>query len=567
VAAARREWADLDVLCLTAMHKDPARRYRTVEALIRDIDHFLANQPLEARPDTAAYRLGKFVRRNRGPVAAAALGLAVVVGLVVFYTVRLTVARNAALAEAARTQRVLGFTTGLFEGGDKEAGPADSLRVLTLVDRGLQEARSLSAEPAVQAELYETLGGIYRKLGNLARADTLLRAALEQRRRIFGPGTAEVTGSLVSLGLLRVDQANFEEAERLIREGLESGAARLPPGHPAMARATLALGLVLQERGKYADAVPVSREAVRLYTTPGGAATRELSASLGQLADDHFYLGELDASDSVNRILLAMNRKLYGERHPRVADILINLGAAQQDRGRYEEAERLDRQALEIIRRFYGEEHFQTADALTKVARALVFQNKFEEGVPMLRRALAIRERVFGPVHPMVASTLNELGNMAMRQDHPEEAAPYFRRMLDIYRAVYGEKHYLIGIAESNLAGSYMARKRYPEAEALFRQAIAMFTETQSAGHSNTGIARIKLGRALLRQQRYPEAVVETLAGYDILRRQMAPGVTWLVNARKDLVEAYDSLGRPDQAARLRAELADTVKKPSTGRN
>jgi serine/threonine-protein kinase len=457
------------------MHKDPARRYRTVDALVRDLDHYLAGEPLEARADTVGYRLGKFVRRNRASVSAAALVFAAVVSLVVFYTVRLATARNAARAEAARSERVLRFTLNLFEGGDKQTGPADSLRVLTLVDRGLQEARSLNSEPIVQAEMYETLGSIYQKLGNFARADTLLRAALDRRRVLFGAGSAEVTGSLVALGLLRVAQADFEEAERLIRQAVDAGKSRLAADDPAVARATFALGLVLQERGKYAAAIPVSEEAVRRYTRPGEPATPELSASLGQLADDHYYLGHLDASDSLNRQLLVMNRQLYGERHPRVADILINLGATQQDRGRYAEAERLDREALDIIRAYYGEDHFQTADALTKVARALVFENKFAEGVPMLERALAIRERVFGPAHPMVASTLNELGNVQMRQDRPAQAEPYFQRMLDIYHAVYGEKHFLIGIAQSNLAASHMARKDYPAAEALFRQAIAMF--------------------------------------------------------------------------------------------
>ena len=58
-------WADLDVLCLNAMHKDPLRRYRTVDALIRDVDHYLSGEPLEARPDAWLYRIDKFVRRNR----------------------------------------------------------------------------------------------------------------------------------------------------------------------------------------------------------------------------------------------------------------------------------------------------------------------------------------------------------------------------------------------------------------------------------------------------------------------------------------------------------------------
>ena len=144
----------------------------------------------------------------------------------------------------------------------------------------------------------------------------------------------------------------------------------------------------------------------------------------------------------------------------------------------------------------------------------------------MLRKALAIRERVFGPVHPMVASTLNELGNVAMRQDRPEDAATYYQRMLDICRAVYHGKHYLIGIAESNLGSALLARQQYIRAEPLFRDAIALYTETQSPGHLNVGIARIKLGRSLLRQGRFAEAATESLAGYEILSKQMAPGVS-----------------------------------------
>src|SRR5213080_4654677 len=140
-SVSKRAWADLDVLCLTAMRKEPERRYRTVEALIRDVDHYLAGEPLEARPDTLGYRLGKYVRRNWRPVSAAAASFIIVISLVVFYTVRLATARNAAVAEAARTQRIQRFMLNLFQGGDEAVGPADSLRVVTLVDRGVQDAQ------------------------------------------------------------------------------------------------------------------------------------------------------------------------------------------------------------------------------------------------------------------------------------------------------------------------------------------------------------------------------------------------------------------------------------------
>ncbi|HEV8597966.1 MAG TPA: serine/threonine-protein kinase [Gemmatimonadales bacterium] len=559
--AGKAAWVDLDVLCLTAMHKEPERRYQTVEALIRDVDHFLAGEPLEAQPDTLGYRLGKFVRRNRARVAAAALTLTVVVGLVVFYTVRLAGARNAALAEAARAQRIQRFTLNLFEGGDKEVGPADSLRVVTLVDRGLQEARTLTAEPRVQAELYGTLGSIYQKLGNLARADTLLRAAFEQGTSLFKPGSAELTESGVALGLLRVDQAKLEEAEQLIRGALEAGKRSLPAGHPALARATYALGSVLQARGRYQQAIHTSEEAARLYRAADGPPTPELAASLGQLADDHFYAGHYELSDSVNLQVLEMYRQLYGERHPLVAGILINLGASQFQRGKYAEAERFDRQGLGIIESFYGANHRETAYALTQLGRALVFEKKFGDGVAVLTQALAINERVFGPQHPAVASTLNELGNAAYYRDDFAAAAANFGRMVEIYRKVYGEKHHLFGIALSNLAGVFTARKQYAQAEQMFRNVVAIFTAAQGPEHVNTGIARIKLGRALLRQSHYAEAAAESLAGYQIVSKLSDSRVAYLVNARKDLVLAYDSLKQPEKAARFRAELADTLPK------
>src|SRR3984893_15929917 len=228
LSLSKTAWADLDVLCLNAMHKDPRRRYQSVEALIRDVDHYLNGEPLEARPETLDYRIGKFVRRNRRAVAATTLILAVIVRLIDFFTVRLATARDTALAEAARTQRIQQFTANLFQGGDAAAGPSDSLRVTTIVDRGVQEAKTLNHDPKVQAELYQTLGGIYQRLGKFEPADSLLRSALDQRKSLFGADSPEAAESLTALGLLRSDQAHLEEAEQLVRQGLEMAKRHLP---------------------------------------------------------------------------------------------------------------------------------------------------------------------------------------------------------------------------------------------------------------------------------------------------------------------------------------------------
>src|SRR3981081_1699399 len=162
----------------------------------------------------------------------------------------------------------------LFQGGDAALGPSDSLRVTTIFDRGVQEAKTLDHDPKVQAELYQNLGSIYQKLGKFEPADSLLHSALEQRKVLFGADSPEVAESLTALGLLRSDQAHLEEAERLTRQGMEMAKRHLPPNHPAIAKATLAFGKVLAQRGSYDQAIAALNEAVRLPSAPGGGPAR-----------------------------------------------------------------------------------------------------------------------------------------------------------------------------------------------------------------------------------------------------------------------------------------------------
>ena len=554
VMASRTAWSDLDVLCLTAMHKDPQRRYQSVEALIRDVNHYLEGEPLEARADTWHYTLGKFVRRHWQLVSAATVVFTLLLGLVIFYTVRLTRARNAALMQAARTQRIQRFMLNLFQGGDPSAGPADDLRVVTLLDRGVQEARSLDAEPAVQAELYETLGGIYQKLGKLEQADSLMESALAKREALYGPDSTETAKGLLALGSLRDAEARYGDAERLIRQALDRDKRQLPANDPAVAKAMLALGGVLEDRGAYDQSIAILEQTVQLYSAPGSERV-ELADSLYELANAHFYAGHYEKSEAINERALAMYKQIYGERHPRVAEILINLGAIQLDTGHYAAAEQYDRQALDIVQAWYGKDNPETATDLTILARSLVYQKRYAEASDLLQQSLAIKERTFGKVHPTVASTLNELGSVALQEGKYDAAEQYFTRMADIYRTEYGEQHYLYATALSNLASVYTAQQQWTRAEKLYRQAIPIYVESQSPTHINTGIARIKLGRTLLHQQRYADAEAETHAGYDVLSTQMDPKVSWLVNARKDLVEEYEGLKQPEQAAKFRAEI------------
>lgn len=65
--------ADVETILRKCLHKDRERRYQTAGELARDLEHYLAGEPIEARRDSALYVLKKMMMRYRVPTAAAAV--------------------------------------------------------------------------------------------------------------------------------------------------------------------------------------------------------------------------------------------------------------------------------------------------------------------------------------------------------------------------------------------------------------------------------------------------------------------------------------------------------------
>lgn len=553
-------WRELELVCGCALQKEPTRRYRTVDALLRDLDHFEAQEPLDAHPDSSGYRVRQFVRRRwRGLLVSAALATAAVVAAVT-YTVRVERARVAAVQEADRRARLQQFLLSLFDGGD-EAGPADSLRVLTLVDRGAQEARLLRGDPAGQADLLASLGGVYQKLGRFARADSMLDEALAAYGRAPDGGPLEARAALfVTRGDLRIDQAQFAGADSALREASRLAERARAPWR-LHARILGTIGRRLEEQGQYDSATTVLEQALASY--PVGDTEPDTRAALqGELANVYFYAGRYDASDSLNRDALRWYERRRGGAHPAVAEIYINLGATEFERGRYASAAQWYARAFAIDSAFYGADHFRSAANLVMLGRAQVRLDQYDVAEATLRRALAVQRATFGDAHPRVASILNELGNVAIKHQAFDSADAYFTRMADVYRAANGDAHFTVAVALSNRATVYNEQKQYARAEAIYRDVVQRFTRAQGADHLNTGIARIKLGRSLIRQRRWRDGAQESEAGYQIVSRQSEPGVSFLQAARKDLAEAYAALQQPAVAARWQQLWQQHAPKP-----
>jgi len=92
---------------------------------------------------------------------------------------------------------------------------SDSLRVITLVDRGVQAAKTLNNDPKSQSEPYQNLGTIYQNLDKLDHDDSLLRNALEERKSVFVADSPEAAETLVALRLLRVRKVNLKKQSDL----------------------------------------------------------------------------------------------------------------------------------------------------------------------------------------------------------------------------------------------------------------------------------------------------------------------------------------------------------------
>ena len=227
---ARRLAGDLDTIVMTALRKEPERRYPSVEALAEDLRRHLARLPVKARPDTVSYRAGKFFRRHRASVIASAAGVIAVLGFGIQSTVnarlavkerdRALVAEEQARVEAQTAERVSTFLVDLFRVADPGENRGEEISVRKLLDRGATRLDDeLADEPGTRARLLRAVGEVYGNLGEYTRSSELLTRSVEVLRR-DSPQSLELAATLNELAKVRFNLGHVDEAKDLAREAL-----------------------------------------------------------------------------------------------------------------------------------------------------------------------------------------------------------------------------------------------------------------------------------------------------------------------------------------------------------
>jgi serine/threonine protein kinase/tetratricopeptide (TPR) repeat protein len=460
---------DLDWITMKALEKDRTRRYGSPEELAADLRRFLDNQPIMARPPSAAYRARKFVRRHRVGVAFTALlflSLVALAGTATLQARKIAQERDRANREAQAATAALGFLTDLFEISDPGEARGNTITAREVLDRGAAEIEeSFQGQPEVQARLLGTIGDVYRSLGLYEPAERSLRSALEVQR---GTGNAlELARALDALGRLRLDRAEYEEAESLIREGLTLRRRELGQEDAAVARSLHSLAVALWQQGRDAEAEPIYRDGLAMCRRLLPPDDPLITAFLNGMGNVLVQLERPREAEPYYREVLARRRARYGGDHPDVAFALDNLAMCLHDLGDLDAAEPLYFEAQEMLYRVYGDEHPEIAQTLDNVAFFLVDKGDYERAEEMTRKSLELNRKLLGDDHPRVADSLVQLGDLLLRRGEVGEAGELAERSLAIYRAALPSDHVKIAGAESLLGAVRTAQGRFEEAQTL----------------------------------------------------------------------------------------------------
>jgi serine/threonine protein kinase len=496
---ARRLQGDLDTIVLTALRRDPARRYRSAADLASELQRFLEGRPIQARPDSVLYRSRKLVLRHK--LATAAI-LAAVLSLVGGLAVSLRQA-DIARAQAQRAERVKELLVSIFREADAETGQGPTLTAREILDAGARRLETeLDTEPEVQAELLDAVAQIERSLGLYEPAQKAAEASLARRQMLFGPDSIEAAQSLTTLAEIAAYGGRLDEGMRLAEQAL-----------PAIERLY----------------TPESRESQRL------AAVRVILLQ---------QQGKLDEALAIRQEIADATRRRFGPGSLELGRSLVAMAGPLSDLSRFEEAEKALREGLSLIEASPRAGRLEAPTARRELASLLDAQGRDEEAARQFAAVLDLQRKSFGPDHIEVALTLIPYGFLLTEIRRNEDAEKALREAIRILKPY---DHYEMGSARRYLAFCLMFQGRYAEAEQEFVE-VERFLRTKVGDDSPlVWGTRQSLGWAMVELRKLDEAertLSEVVAHYD----RVGPESNEIRTALKFLGEALRLQERPAEA-------------------
>ena len=405
-AMARRMRGDLDLIVMTALQKDERRRYQSPATLAHDLQRFRQGRAILARPDSARYRIGKFVRRNRTAVAVTALTAAALVGATAFSIAQMREARRQQeeAVRAARRATALSELQSVLAGDARDPdGRALSPAGRIAMAEGVV-MRRFRSDPSLAANLLVDLSARYVESGDL-RAQ---RAMLGRARSI-----ALEANKGADLALADCWRANsywledmLDSARTDVAEAKAALARETQRDHEAEATCLEAEGKLLQATGQADSAIALLKRAIVVGEDEPG--TTEQLGRTNSLAEVLRLSGRIrEAVPYFRRILADLEALGYGETDA-FPNVVNFLSTSLMDLGELSALDSTLRGFIRPREAVHGEGRVPTLLAFI-YARAKLRLGEIDSADVWLTRAMRDTTQGAGQFEAYLASTLAEL--------------------------------------------------------------------------------------------------------------------------------------------------------------
>jgi serine/threonine protein kinase/tetratricopeptide (TPR) repeat protein len=429
---------ELDWIVMKALEKDRKRRYETANSLATDVQHYLADEPVQACPPTVGYRLRKFVRRNKGPVTAIGLVLLALVAGIIGTSWGLVreadralgerQAKQAAVAAAeaekkaketaetreAETRAVLDFVENKVFGAARpeivEGGLGREVTLRKAVEAALPFVeKSFADQPLIEALLRCTLARSFAQLGDANNALAQLEPARALYSKHSAPDDPDRLRCLTSLAATYNFLGRPVEAVRIHEETLVLQTARLGRDHADTLVSMHHLAETYGALGREAEALKLREEALAIRKAKLGPEHRDTLRSMHDLANSYEGLDRIADALKLHEETLALRKATLP---PDDRDTLFSMhevACCYQALGRLAEARKLQEQALAIKKAKLGRDHPETIAGMWHLGLILFDQGQHAEALALHEQALALSKVKHGLDHARTLGCMNTL--------------------------------------------------------------------------------------------------------------------------------------------------------------
>jgi serine/threonine protein kinase len=527
---------ELDWIVMKALEKDRTRRYETANGLAADVNRYLAGEPVQAHPPSAAYRLRKFARRHRPQVLAVSLVLVALVAGMIGTTLGLVQTQRAAQAERlakddAVQQQRLAQQAAAQEGQAKvrEALRADGEKQAKLE----AEAKRLEAERnlAFARKGNDILGSVFAGLDpkQIAESGRPLQDVLRQNLRqavqdLEGSAIGdplEVAAMQDTLGLSLLGLGEAPLAIEVFQKSLDTRQALLSPVHPDTLQSMNNLAGAYYDNGQLAKAVSLLEETLEKCRAKLSPDHPQTLTCMNNLAGAYQASGQLAKAVPMLEETLEKRKAKLGLDHPDTLESMNNLALVYQASGQLAKAVPMHEEVLDKWKGKLGLDHPNTLRGMSNLAEAYRASGQLAEAVTLHEETLQKRKVKLGPDHPDTLESMHNLAEAYLVSGQLARAVPLFEQTLEKCRAKLSPDHSLTLACINNLAGAYQVNGQLARAVPLFEETLQKRKAKFGPDHPKTLTCMANLGKAYIDARQGDKAATTLVAFVDGMRKQI----------------------------------------------